>query len=141
MRFLSSHVHYSLSLPVSDAVKQFMSLKFFPCLRQLGPVCHLEGWVSSLVRSVCDLWWTKWHFNFPQSESFRHCCTLLSVHNSYQKDERTWPGNLPTKELSFVIPRKLSRKVLLHYSVVQKWNCMLNTDVQTFSGRKISPCT
>jgi hypothetical protein len=45
------------SLPVSDEVKQFVLLKFLPWLRQLGPVCHREGSVSSPVHSVCDLWW------------------------------------------------------------------------------------
>ena len=44
-----------LSLPVSDVVKQLVLLKFLPWLRQLGPVCHLEGSVSNLVHSVCDL--------------------------------------------------------------------------------------
>jgi hypothetical protein len=61
-------------------------MKAWPWLKRLVAGLPPRGPVSRPVRSMWDLWWSKWHwgrffsefFGFPLSISFRHCSTLIN---------------------------------------------------------------
>jgi hypothetical protein len=60
------------------------------------PVCYREGMASIPGQSVCDLWWTEWHwdrfvseyFGFPLSVLLQQCFILNFI---WQKDKQAKP--------------------------------------------------
>lgn len=92
-----------------------------------SPVSHHKGPGSISGQYVCDLWWTKWHWDilrvlqYPLSVTFPHCSMLVHffIANPIQFQQLTILLNSARKtqygHLSFSIysPRKLN-----HYSLM-----------------------